>query len=105
MRVMAPSHHGARAVAVLAALAAFLGIGFFGVYRYVDNYWVYRGFARPVDPAYVHTKGTAIRIAVRSAALGGRVQPVDVYLPPGYATHPHRRYPVIYLLHGEPGRP
>lgn len=23
-----------------------------------------------------------------------------VYLPPGYGTHPRRRYPVIYLLHG-----
>ncbi|MGK2963257.1 MAG: alpha/beta hydrolase [Gemmatimonadaceae bacterium] len=25
---------------------------------------------------------------------------VTVYLPPGYATERHRRYPVIYLLHG-----
>ena len=28
-----------------------------------------------------------------------------MYLPPGYRTHPHRRYPVLYLLHGVPGRP
>jgi enterochelin esterase-like enzyme len=102
---MAPWHPGARAVAVLAALAAFVGIGFFGVYRYVDNYWAYRGFARPQDPAYVKLHGDAIRIDVRSPALGGRVQPVDVYLPPGYTSSPHRRYPVLYLLHGEPGRP
>ena len=65
---MAPWHPGARAVAVLAALAAFVGIGFFGVYRYVDNYWVYRGFARPQDPAYVKVRGDAIRIDVRSLA-------------------------------------
>ena len=25
---------------------------------------------------------------------------VTVYLPPGYSTHPGRRYPVVYLLHG-----
>jgi enterochelin esterase-like enzyme len=28
-----------------------------------------------------------------------------VYLPPGYADNPQRRYPVLYLLHGFPGRP
>jgi enterochelin esterase-like enzyme len=102
---MAPWHLGARAAVVPAALAAFVGIGFFGVYRYIDNYWLYRGFAPPQDPAYVQVRGHAIRIDVRSSALGGRVQPVDVYLPPGYEAHPRRRYPVLYLLHGEPGRP
>jgi enterochelin esterase-like enzyme len=80
-------------------------VGFIGVYRYVDGYWLYRGFPRPSDPSYVHAQGRAVRIDVTSAALGGRIQPVDVYLPPGYATHPRRRYPVLYLLHGEPGRP
>jgi enterochelin esterase-like enzyme len=86
-------------------VAGFLVVGALGAYRYVDGYWVYRGFSPPKDPAYVRTRGTAIRIDVASAALGGRSQPVDVYLPPGYATHPGRRYPVLYLLHGEPGRP
>jgi enterochelin esterase-like enzyme len=103
---MAPWQLGAvRWSAALAALAAFLAIGFVGIYRYVDNYWLYRGFAKPHDPAFVHVRGAAVRIEVASAALGGRHQPVDVYLPPGYATHPHERYPVLYLLHGEPGRP
>ena len=103
---MAAWHQGVvRIGAPLAALAAFLAIGFAGVYRYVDNYWLYRGFPRPHDPAYVQTRGSAIRIDVGSAALGGRHQPVDIYLPPGYASHPHERYPVLYLLHGEPGRP
>ena len=105
MRVYAPWHTGVRAAVVVAAVAGFVGIGFFGLYRYIDNYWLYRGFGRPHDPAYVHAQGRALRIEVRSAALGGRVQPVDVYLPPGYTAHPHRRYPVLYLLHGEPGRP
>jgi enterochelin esterase-like enzyme len=105
LRVLASWHPGARAAVLLAALAGFVAIGFFGVYRYLDNYWLYRGFARPQDPAYVELRGHAIRIDVRSAALGGRVQPVDVYLPPGYAAHRRQRYPVLYLLHGEPGRP
>lgn len=89
----------------IPALAAFLAFGLFGVYRYVDNYWVYRGFAPPKDPAFVRTAGTSTRFYVMSPALGGRRQPVDVYLPPGYASSPHRHYPVIYLLHGVPGRP
>ena len=95
-----------RWTALLAlAAAAFATVGLVGAYRYVDNYWLYRGFSPPSDPSYVATRGTAVRIEVASAALGGRHQPVDVYLPPAYAAHPARRYPVLYLLHGEPGRP
>jgi enterochelin esterase-like enzyme len=90
--------------AVLATVV-FLAVGAVGLYRYVDNYWAYRGFAPPHDAAFVKVRGTAIRFYVSSPALAGRRQPVDVYLPPGYATHPHRRYPAFYLLHGVPGRP
>jgi enterochelin esterase-like enzyme len=33
--------------------------------------------------------------------LGDTADPhVTVYLPPGYAAHPRRHYPVLYLLHG-----
>jgi enterochelin esterase-like enzyme len=103
---MAPwQQAAARSSLVLLGLAAFLSVGFLGLYRYLDNYWLYRGFAPPHDASFVRVQGRAIRIDVASAALGGRRQPVDVYLPPGYATHPHERYPVLYLLHGEPGRP
>ena len=94
-----------RAVAASAALAAFVAVGLLGTYRYVDNYWVYRGFAPPRDAAFVRDHGQASRFYVTSAALGGRRQPVDVYLPPGYSSHPRARYPVVYLLHGFPGRP
>jgi hypothetical protein len=87
------------------ALAAFLGIGLLGAYRYLDNFWLYRGFAPPKDAPFVRSRGTTTRFYVASPALGGRHQPVDVYLPPGYAQHPQRRYPVLYLLHGVPGRP
>ena len=90
---------------VATALATFLVIGLIGAYRYVDNYWLYRGFAPPHDAAFVKNHGSAMQISVTSPALGGRRQPVDIYLPPGYSTHPARRYPVLYLLHGFPGRP
>lgn len=88
-----------------AALATFLVIGLLGAYRYADNYWLYRGFAPPRDAAFVKVHGSAVQISVTSPALGGRRQPVDVYLPPGYNAHPARHYPALYLLHGFPGRP
>lgn len=95
---------GAGAALGALALAAFLTVGLLGTWRYLLNYWDYRGFAPPRDPAWVTNRGTSTRFYLASAALAGRTQPVDVYLPPGYAAHPHRRYPVLYLLHGSPGR-
>jgi enterochelin esterase-like enzyme len=94
-----------RAVIAAGLVAVFVTIGAVGVYRYARGFWLYRGFPPPSDPAFVSSKGTAERIYVASPALGGRSQPVDVYLPPGYARFPQRRYPVFYLLHGFPGRP
>ncbi|MGB8003120.1 MAG: alpha/beta hydrolase-fold protein [Gaiellaceae bacterium] len=89
----------------IAALGAFLAVGFVGINRYGKNYWLYRGFPPPHDPAYVHEQGDVRQIKVRSQALGARDQSVYVYLPPGYGAHPLKRYPVLYLLHGFPGRP
>jgi enterochelin esterase-like enzyme len=94
-----------RAVIAAGLVAVFVAIGAVGVYRYARGFWLYRGFPPPSDPAFVSSKGTAERIYVASPALGGRSQPVDVYLPPGYARFPQQRYPVFYLLHGFPGRP
>jgi enterochelin esterase-like enzyme len=91
--------------AVAATTIVAVSGGLIGTYRYLDNYWLYRGFAPPKDPAFVSSKGRLAHFDVRSTALGGRRQSVDVYLPPGYATHPSRRYPVVYLLHGFPGFP
>jgi enterochelin esterase-like enzyme len=89
--------------AVLGGVALVAG-GLVGAYRYVQSFWLYRGFPAPSDPAFVRA-GHAERLFVASAALGGRRQPVDVYLPPGYRTDGSIRYPVLYLLHGFPGRP
>lgn len=91
----------------LAAVStcAFLAVGLLGARAYFDNFWVFRGFAPPRDPAFVGTPGTLQRIAVPSPALGGRAQEAYVYLPQGYSSSSQRRYPVLYLLHGFPGRP
>jgi putative tributyrin esterase len=99
--------HNRLALWALGATATILAVGggLIGTYRYLDNYWLYRGFAPPKDPAFVTSKGKFVHFDVRSAALGGRRQPVYLYLPPGYGTHPARRYPVVYLLHGFPGVP
>lgn len=54
--------------------------------------------------------GTVERITVHGKALEGSPEAtspdrqVTVYLPPGYAADQNRRYPVIYLLHGDGGR-
>jgi enterochelin esterase-like enzyme len=45
------------------------------------------------------------RFTVTSAAVGGFADTVYVVLPPGYARHSFERYPVLYLLHGNPGLP
>jgi enterochelin esterase-like enzyme len=80
-------------------------VGLLGVRGYVDNFLAYRGFAPPREPAFVTLPGTTQHLNVPSIALGGRAQETYVYLPSGYALHPHRHYPVLYLLHGFPGRP
>jgi enterochelin esterase-like enzyme len=99
---------GGRRLLVVAALggalALFLAVGGIGLYRYLDGFWLYRGFPPPREPAFVRQTGQVDTIRVKSAAVGGREQRVLVYLPPGYGSST-RRYPVLYLLHGFPGNP
>lgn len=51
-------------------------------------------------------KGTVEHIKVHGISLEGNLEgdspdrDVFIYLPPGYATSPTQRYPVVYLLHG-----
>ncbi|HLY86262.1 MAG TPA: alpha/beta hydrolase-fold protein [Gaiellaceae bacterium] len=93
-------------LAVLAAVVGIFGVlGGIGLYRYVEGFWLYRGFPPPKDAPWVKTQGHLETIRVVSRALGGRSQQVLVYLPPGYDSNQQRRYPVLYLLHGTPGGP
>lgn len=103
---------------MLGAFCAVLAVaGASGAVRYVATFWLYRGFPAPSVPRTVTVVGphgprrvpvvlpVVQTIKVRSAALGGYPDQVDVVLPPGYARHPRQRYPVLYLLHGFPGGP
>ena len=106
-RTLGQLRHNRLALWAFGAAATIVAVsgGVIGTYRYLDNYWLYRGFAPPKDPAFVTSKGRLVHFDIRSVALGGRREPVYLYLPPGYDTHPARRYPVVYLLHGFPGVP
>src|SRR6266581_9396133 len=93
------------AVKLTLTLKNFIAVNGVKVHQYTINYWLYHSFPPPSDPAYVTRRGHVDRLSVTSPALGGRSQPVYVYLPPGYDSNPQQRYPVLYLLHGFPGRP
>lgn len=49
-----------------------------------------------------NTIGAVQRVTIPSAIPGTGNRNAYVYLPPGYDT-PGRRYPVLYLIHGNPG--
>jgi enterochelin esterase-like enzyme len=87
------------------AVVLFVLGGLMGLYRYVDSFWLYRGFPPPHDPAIVRQAGAFESFYLRSSAIGGRSQRVVVYLPPAYDQSPQQRYPTLYLLHGFPGNP
>jgi S-formylglutathione hydrolase len=64
--------------------------------------WGYPATKKP--PVTEH--GTVLRIRVHGMSLEGNLEGdtadpyVSVYLPPSYNKDRHRRYPVLYLLHG-----
>jgi S-formylglutathione hydrolase FrmB len=103
---------------VLGALGSvvFLVVGGIGIARYVDRYWLYRGFAAPAQPSTIVVghggtarsvvvgAGTVTSVDLTSRALGGRKVRFLIYLPPRYGGSAHR-YPSLYLLHGFPGTP
>jgi enterochelin esterase-like enzyme len=91
--------------AVLAVIAAvWLAFGIAGAVAYVHRYAIYRGFPVPATPAGV-PRGTIETVAFHSAAVGADSRYM-VYLPPGYGREAARgrRFPVLYLLHGYPGK-
>jgi S-formylglutathione hydrolase FrmB len=92
-------------LAVLVLALGWLAAGIFGTVVYVRDYSLYRGFPVPVTPAGV-PRGTLRDVHFRSRALGGDHRYL-VYLPPRYRRQAAagRRFPVLYLLHGDPGKP
>ena len=63
------------------------------------------GVAALVVPARGSSlRGRLVTTTLHSGALGRRER-VLVYTPPGYSASSTRRYPVVILLHGVPGRP
>jgi enterochelin esterase-like enzyme len=87
------------------AIAGAIAVGLFGLYGYVHQYTLYRGFGPPTPTVAPALRGKIVPLDIVSRALGGRHERILMYLPSGYAAHPTRRYPVLYLLHGTPGSP
>jgi enterochelin esterase-like enzyme len=91
--------------ALLAAIAvAWVAFGLWGGFVYVQQYNRYRGFPKPVTPAGI-PRGTLRTISFHSGAINGQNRYL-IYLPPGYAAAAAagKRFPVLYLLHGVPGK-
>jgi enterochelin esterase-like enzyme len=65
------------------------------------NYGTVATIYQPVQVAAL--QGTIAQGTYPSPALGGRWRPYMIYLPPSYSAFPQRRYPVVYMLHGNPG--
>jgi enterochelin esterase-like enzyme len=83
--------------AVVAALAAaaVLAVGVDPVLRYGPDHGIHRSAgSAPAGQVLYRNYDSRASDGPRSFA---------VYLPPDYAKHMERRYPVVYLLHGDPG--
>jgi enterochelin esterase-like enzyme len=90
-----------RRVISMAAAATMMVAGLAGAYSYGRAYSQHRGFATVLQIPRAGT-GRLLNVNFYSWALHRRAYYL-VYLPPGYkASH---RYPVLYLLHGMPGKP
>ena len=92
-------------LAAVAIAIAWIVVGVVAAYTYGHRYSLYRGFPSPVTPKGV-PRGEVRDVRFHSQALGGEHRYI-VYLPPRYASEAARgrRFPVLYLLHGDPGKP
>jgi S-formylglutathione hydrolase FrmB len=92
---------GVRRTLTTTLAAAWLAAGLYGAWAYGHDYILYRGFAPPRDPQGIAPGRLVVR-HFHSAALGRKDQ-YAVYEPPGYAAAARagRRFPVLYLLHGD----
>jgi enterochelin esterase-like enzyme len=90
-----------RRLLLAAVCLAWVVGGGLGLYSYLENYYVHRGFPTPSRLARARA-GRLYTLHFYSPALHRRAD-YQIYLPGGYTTS--RRYPTFYLLHGTPGRP
>jgi enterochelin esterase-like enzyme len=90
-----------RRVISMAAAATMMIAGLAGVYSYGQAYSQHRGFTTVLQIPRAGT-GRLLNLNFYSRALHRRAYYL-VYLPPGYKASRH--YPVLYLLHGMPGKP
>jgi S-formylglutathione hydrolase len=64
---------------------------------------------QPAQSEAPANKGMVERVKVHGKSLEGNLEgdspdrDVSIYLPPGYKSDRHRRYPVVYMLHGFTG--
>jgi enterochelin esterase-like enzyme len=90
-----------RRVISLLAAATMMVAGLAGAYSYGQAYSQHRGFSMVLKIPRAGT-GRLLNVNFYSPALHRRAYYL-VYLPPGYKASKH--YPVLYLLHGMPGKP
>ncbi|MGI8506589.1 MAG: alpha/beta hydrolase-fold protein [Solirubrobacteraceae bacterium] len=91
-----------RRMSVVLVALALLVTGLSGAYSYWESYYQHRGFATVALVAGAR-QGRLVTVNFHSQALGRQADYFG-YLPPSYDPAA-RRYPVLYLLHGSPGRP
>ena len=89
-----------RAISLVVALTTTV-VGLIGAWSYGQAYSQHRGFAVVLKIPRAGT-GRLLNVDFYSRALHRRDYYL-VYLPPGYKAT--TRYPVLYLLHGMPGKP
>jgi len=89
-----------RTISLVVALTTTV-VGLIGAWSYGQAYSQHRGFEVVLKIARAGT-GRLLNIDYYSSALHRRAYYL-VYLPPGYTASKH--YPVLYLLHGMPGKP
>jgi len=89
-----------RMISLVVALTTTV-VGLIGAWSYGQAYSQHRGFAVVVKIPRAGT-GRLLNVDFYSRALHRRDYYL-AYLPPGYEASKH--YPVLYLLHGMPGRP
>jgi S-formylglutathione hydrolase FrmB len=95
---------------LLAVIAVATGVNaWFDAYPHLASFTPTAGWARispgHATPPTATTAGAIDTLRIAGPASGFGTHLAYAYLPPQYFTEPQRRFPVLLLLHGSPGRP